>query len=171
MEPTLTVLSQQQQQHPTTASSAFAWPSSYSNALAPEQPLVHRGESFEVYSQPVSLRYGWVHNREQEPVPLPADFVERFRGKTVGFTGESVSAPCVCLYLLCHLKGGWRVCVCTARLHTLSARGGRGERGGESTILLRVEEGGGERGVKSEGGRWASDSCRVGGGGGVAHIG
>ncbi len=47
----------------------------------------HRGEYIEVLSRPIRTAYGEVFWAQQQPVPLPADFVARFHGKTAAFVG------------------------------------------------------------------------------------
>eukprot|EP01045_Picozoa_sp_COSAG04_P002723 COSAG04_NODE_103_length_26181_cov_19.804616_12_plen_217_part_00 len=47
----------------------------------------HRGEYIEVYSQNISTRYSEVHWTMHPPVALPAEFVERYKGKVVAITG------------------------------------------------------------------------------------
>ena len=50
----------------------------------------HRGEFIEVLSRPIRLSYSEVFWAQQDPIPLPPQFVNRFAGKTVAFTGYEV---------------------------------------------------------------------------------
>ena len=47
----------------------------------------HRGKFIEVLSRPIRTTYSEVFWTQQDPVPLPAQFVEKYAGKTVGFVG------------------------------------------------------------------------------------
>jgi hypothetical protein len=61
------------------------------NPVDGKQP-VHRGKYFEVYSANISTRYSEVYWTVQPTVPLPADFVAKFKGKIVSFTGYEVDS-------------------------------------------------------------------------------
>ena len=50
----------------------------------------HRGDFIEVFSRPIRTTYSEVFWAQQDPIPLPKDFVERFDGETVAFTGYEV---------------------------------------------------------------------------------
>jgi hypothetical protein len=50
----------------------------------------HRGKYIEVFSRPIKTTYSQVFWAQQDPVPLPAEFVEKYKGKTVGFVGYEV---------------------------------------------------------------------------------
>eukprot|EP01049_Picozoa_sp_SAG25_P019798 SAG25_NODE_6431_length_560_cov_0.880694_1_plen_139_part_10 len=52
----------------------------------------HRGEFIEVYSPNISTHYSEVFWTMMPAVPLPADFVARFKGKAVSFTGYEADA-------------------------------------------------------------------------------
>ena len=52
----------------------------------------HRGEFFEVYSDNISTSYSEVYWTMQPPQDLPTDFVKRFDGKVVAFTGYEVDS-------------------------------------------------------------------------------
>eukprot|EP00192_Tetraselmis_astigmatica_P005277 CAMPEP_0117661422 /NCGR_PEP_ID=MMETSP0804-20121206/7529_1 /TAXON_ID=1074897 /ORGANISM="Tetraselmis astigmatica, Strain CCMP880" /LENGTH=509 /DNA_ID=CAMNT_0005468289 /DNA_START=163 /DNA_END=1692 /DNA_ORIENTATION=+ len=70
------------------------WPSSYKIANAVHANGVHRtyrGESFEIYSQPIQLQYAEVYYKFQDPIPLPDDVKQRFAGKQMGITGYEVN--------------------------------------------------------------------------------
>eukprot|EP01062_Namystynia_karyoxenos_P053990 TRINITY_DN4407_c0_g1_i1.p1 TRINITY_DN4407_c0_g1~~TRINITY_DN4407_c0_g1_i1.p1 ORF type:complete len:832 (+),score=241.78 TRINITY_DN4407_c0_g1_i1:80-2575(+) len=47
----------------------------------------HRGEWFEVLSDPITTRYSEVYWTSMPPVPLPPDFVARYQGRAVSITG------------------------------------------------------------------------------------
>ena len=47
----------------------------------------HRGKFIELLSHPIRTTYSEVFWTQQDPVPLPAEFVEKYAGKTVGFVG------------------------------------------------------------------------------------
>jgi len=73
------------------------WPERYvvaneypSPAGTPPRGFANRGESFEIYSDPIELGYGEVHFRFQPPKPLPRAVVERFSGKYMAVTGYEV---------------------------------------------------------------------------------
>lgn len=53
----------------------------------------HRGQYFDVYGDWITTRYSEVFWTGQKPVDLPADFVAKYKGKTVSFTGFAVSPP------------------------------------------------------------------------------
>ena len=50
----------------------------------------HRGEFIEVFSRPIRTTYSEVFWAQQDPIPLPKEFVEKFDGQTVAFTGYEV---------------------------------------------------------------------------------
>ena len=50
----------------------------------------HRGNYIEVMSRKISTAYAEVFWTQQDPVPLPASFVHKYAGKTVGFVGYEV---------------------------------------------------------------------------------
>lgn len=52
----------------------------------------HRGEFIEVYSDNISTRYSEVYWTMQPAKNLPSDFVARFDGKVVAFTGYEVDS-------------------------------------------------------------------------------
>ena len=70
------------------------WPDTYTvaNALggADANSFTLRGESFDLYSDPIELRYGEVHYRFQTTTPLPPHIVDRFAGKHMALTGYAV---------------------------------------------------------------------------------
>ena len=84
----------------SSQSTGAAWPSGYAvaNALGEEGGgaghFTLRGESFELYSDPIELRYGEVHFRFQPTKRLPSDIIERFSGKHMAITGYEVSFTC-----------------------------------------------------------------------------
>ena len=47
-------------------------------SLAATEAVAPEGGSFVVYSNPIKLRYGEVHNKYQQPLPLPHDVVKRY---------------------------------------------------------------------------------------------
>ena len=47
----------------------------------------HRGNYIEVMSRPIRTTYSEVFWTQQDPVPLPAEFVKKYAGQTVGFVG------------------------------------------------------------------------------------
>lgn len=52
----------------------------------------HRGEYIEVYSYNISTHYGEVYWTMQPAIPMPAEFVKRFDGQIVAFTGYEADA-------------------------------------------------------------------------------
>lgn len=71
----------------TPAASRNPYGYTIANPLPNAPPMVHRGEFFDVLSQPMTTQYSEVYWTNQDPVPLPADFVERYKGKTVSIIG------------------------------------------------------------------------------------
>ena len=78
-----------------SAAGGAGWPNSYTvaNALGgadEANSFTLCGESFELYSDPIELRYGEVHYRFQPTTPLPPHIVRRFAGKHMALTGYEV---------------------------------------------------------------------------------
>ncbi|TFJ80839.1 hypothetical protein NSK_007839 [Nannochloropsis salina CCMP1776] len=67
-----------------------AWPSSYTVANAPGHAPFFGGDSFVVYSQPMTTKYGEACNERQAPIPLPAHIAARFNGSVMAVTGLEV---------------------------------------------------------------------------------
>ena len=68
-----------------------AWPASYTLANVPGNAPSFQGESFVVYSLPMTTKYGEACNERQSPIPLPAEVVARFSmGAIMAVTGLEV---------------------------------------------------------------------------------
>ena len=52
----------------------------------------HRGKFIEVYGDNITTHYSEVYWTVQPDVALPADFVSKYKGKVVAFTGYEVDA-------------------------------------------------------------------------------
>ena len=63
----------------------------------------HRGKFFEVMSRPIKTTYSEVYWTQQDPIPLPADFVKRYAGKTVGFVGYEADVIRRCFKVLANM--------------------------------------------------------------------
>jgi len=72
------------------ATTAAAWPASYTLANVPGNAPSFQGESFVVYSQPMTTKYGEACNERQSPIPLPAEVVARFNNSIMAVTGLEV---------------------------------------------------------------------------------
>eukprot|EP00117_Sycon_ciliatum_P044302 scpid42913/ scgid31984/ len=63
------------------------YPYVIANPLPNAPPMKHRGEYFDVLSEPITTQYSQVYWTKQDPVPLPEDFVQRYKGKVASIIG------------------------------------------------------------------------------------
>mmetsp|Transcript_21584 Transcript_21584/g.56256 ORF Transcript_21584/g.56256 Transcript_21584/m.56256 type:complete len:515 (-) Transcript_21584:295-1839(-) len=78
----------------SSESKKASWPEKYkiANPLEGEAEWwPYRGESFEIYSNPIPLKYAQVAYQFHTGLLLPEDFRKRFHGKDVAFTGYEIN--------------------------------------------------------------------------------